>query len=288
MSLSIQLSFLFTVCFFPYLGIASDPVKIILTFDDGPSNEKLLFSHETPTQKILKTLRENKIKAAFFVLTYPDRFLFKTYPKAETPLGFQTLKDTIAQGHIIGLHWGGSYVSQFALHTSRLALPAYDSTDDGKIDKVTSDGNALESDLLQSLELIGRAKEEIGVSRKTIFVRPPLWVYKDNKGDARPTYNALGLRMILSDAKFLDAGYATHVFSNHFIILHGILAALKKGKKDIIVTFHDSNTITATLLPTILPLLKYNMEFLGHKYGKDWTFAETTDEVYQGLMNRKF
>jgi peptidoglycan/xylan/chitin deacetylase (PgdA/CDA1 family) len=69
------------------------PIKAIaLTFDDGP------WPYTTP--KILATLKQQKIKATFFVIGKH----VKLYP--------QTLKQVVAEGHVIGNHtWSHEYGS---------------------------------------------------------------------------------------------------------------------------------------------------------------------------------
>lgn len=64
---------------------------IYLTFDDGPTQN---------TDKILKVLAENDIKATFFM------------NGTSTETGFQRMKDIVAQGHTLGMH---SYTHDYDL-----------------------------------------------------------------------------------------------------------------------------------------------------------------------------
>jgi len=279
-------------------------VRLLLTFDDGPSIEP---DHSTKT--ILDELEAQKIKAAFFVLTGPDQFGYhrksilrannwqnsKTrgkdfvniptvYAKAETPAGFELLKREASDGHVIACHWGGNYVSQFKLHPNRLKESAYDSDGDGKIDRVTEPGNALESDLLQCIARVTQVYDEIGIEYRPQYIRPPLWKYKlSDKLDARPTYRALGLKMILTDAKLFDGGYRWAGFVLDSWLINEVKDAIKSGKKDIILTLHDSNPKTAGDFRYVLSEIRRKMFNFGYKENIDWKFVDNTEDVKEIL-----
>jgi peptidoglycan/xylan/chitin deacetylase (PgdA/CDA1 family) len=299
-----SLIFLSIVLSFSAVG-KDHPIEILLTFDDGPSVEKYPFSNSTepfvldgdldlknPTNNILLTLKKNKIKGAFFVLTGPENLKYKYYKKAETQEGYDLLRKEIAEGHFVNCHWGGNYGSQFRLHTNRVNEPAYDVNRDGQIDKVTDTGNALESDLLQCLSRVNSAYRDEKVDLNPSFMRPPLWKYMDKNGDARPTYKALGLRMLLTDAKLGDGGYMWQGLGlsppkyAHGELLEQITAALDSGVKDLVLTFHDSNFVTAERFPNLLDILNAHMAKRGLLKGRDWDYTRTTQSVIE-LMNRK-
>jgi peptidoglycan/xylan/chitin deacetylase (PgdA/CDA1 family) len=278
-------------------------IRLLLTFDDGPSNEK-----DQSTKKILDVLLKQNIKAAFFVLTGPDQYgyhrnsilqpvswiddkkgtrgynrLPTAYAKAETELGLELLKREAAEGHLVECHWGGTYQSQFKLHPNRLKIPAYDATGDGVIDRVTEPGNALESDLLQCMDRVKFAYTEVGMNYRPKFVRPPLWKYKIGALDARPTYEALGLKMILTDAKLFDGGYRWTGFVLDSWLISEAFEAIKKGKKDIVLTLHDSNPKTARDFGYVLAEIRRKFSNAGHKENVDWKFTDKTQEVQEIL-----
>jgi peptidoglycan/xylan/chitin deacetylase (PgdA/CDA1 family) len=282
---------------------AAPNIRLLLTFDDGPSNEK-----DQSTAKILDELLKQNIKAAFFVLTGPDQYGYHRksilqpvawidekkgtrgfftpateYAKAETALGLELLKREATEGHLVACHWGGTYKSQFKLHTNRLKSPAYDYNNDGVIDRVTEKGNALESDLMQCIDRVKFAYTEIGMDYRPRFVRPPLWKYKKGALDARLTYQALGLKMILSDAKLFDGGYRWTGFVLDSWLISDVFKAIKAGKKDIILTLHDSNPKTADDFSYVLSEIRRKFLNAGYKENIDWKFVNTTEEVQEIL-----
>jgi peptidoglycan/xylan/chitin deacetylase (PgdA/CDA1 family) len=271
----------------PFAVRAVEKVRVALTFDDGPSVEPFGFlgrnsrgEIRTPTEAVLDTLAEEGIAAAFFVLTSRDKFLFKGHPKAETPKGFALLRRTFRDGHVVAAHWGGDYQKQTRLHTSRIDLPAYDSDGDGEVDKVSEAGNALESDLIECVGTINRARRAEGISdRAPEWIRPPLWAFKDGDVDTRPTYDRFGLKMLFTDAKLYDGGYSFSGFTLDSWMCSDVAKGLDRGYRDIILTMHDSNPNTARDLPDVLRQVRVFMSKRGLEEKKHWEFVSDTAEL---------
>ena len=261
---------------------SSAEIKIALTFDDGPVAAS---KHKTsPTREILDILKQEKIAAAFFILTGPDQWLFKTLPRGETEEGFKLIKSTAKEGHLIQCHWGGTYQAQTNLHPNRTLKPAYDFDGDTVIDKVSDAGNALETDLLQCKDRLQQALNKEGIiDNKLEYMRPPLWVFKNKKGDAQPTYNALNLRMILTDAKLFDGGFGLQRLGR---MMKDMSKAINAGEENIILTLHDSMQRTAQELPKTISTIRHKMTSLGFTEGKDWSFTQSRREL-QTLFNAK-
>jgi peptidoglycan/xylan/chitin deacetylase (PgdA/CDA1 family) len=270
-------------------------IRIALTFDDGPSIERVRYLRaestgeaRTPTESILDVLKERGIKAAFFVLTTPDSFLWQTHSKAETDEGFALIRRMVREGHAACAHWGGEYLSQSVLHTGRLCLPAYDYDGDSVVDKVSANGSALESDLLQCL---GRIREAYRAEGQELpqkwFVRPPVWAYKDGDLDVRDTYADLGLKMILSDAKLYDGGYPLSGFTLESWMMGSVKAAIEAGHADIVITMHDSNAHTARDFRTVLARIHGYMAKMGFIEGTHWQFVKDSDEVLEILRTKE-
>jgi peptidoglycan/xylan/chitin deacetylase (PgdA/CDA1 family) len=268
------------------ISIVSTPlqasIKIVLTFDDGPANS---IKHKpSSTGIVLDVLKKEHIKAAFFVLTAPDRFKAKTLHKAETREGLKLLKQIAYDGHLIACHWGGTYKSQKKLHPNRILLKAYDYNNDNIIDKVTSRGNALETDLLQCKSRIHEAVQAAGMQNISVrFVRPPLWKYKNFRGDARHTYNALKLKMILTDAKLYDGGGGLQMRRK---LVRDLEKTIKSGETNIVLTMHDSIMRTAKKLHSTINFIRKRMTRLGLTEGKDWSFTKSRTEI-EDIFNSK-
>lgn len=261
---------------------AQSEIKIALTFDDGPAAATK--DKESPTDMILNILETENISAAFFVLTGPDRWMGKTLPRGETLDGLNLIRKTIRNDHLVACHWGGTYIAQKKLHPNRLKAPAYDFNNDGVIDKVSLTGNALETDLLECISRVKYAWSLEGIySRQVEFMRPPLWVFKNKHGDARSTYETLGLKMILTDAKLYDGGFG---FQRLRTMLNDMKSAIKLGEKDIILTMHDPMMKTAKKLKKTIRRIRKKMKKLGLVEGSNWSFTKTRIELLN-LFRRK-
>jgi peptidoglycan/xylan/chitin deacetylase (PgdA/CDA1 family) len=279
----------------PREGQPQPRIRLVLTFDDGPSNER--FEElgrgasglpNTPTERVLDVLHAEGISAAFFILTGPDRMFGGTVqPKGETELGFEQLRREVREGHVLGCHWGGRYGSQLRKHTASLALPAYDSDGDGIVDHATDPGNALESDLLQCIRRGAQAYAAEGHSGEhPALVRPPLWVYAEGDRDARPAYAALGLHMVLADARLDDGAFRWAAQLLDFWLVRQIRNAVRAGNPDVVIALHDVNRRSARLLPRLLARIRQGLADEGLAEHSDWKFTTDPDEVLAALDHR--
>jgi len=265
-----------------YLSHVNADIKIALTFDDGPVGATE--ESESPTKMVLDTLRQENITAAFFILTESDQFLWNTLPKGETSEGLALIKKELREGHLVACHWGGSYESQSNLHPNRLKYPAYDYNNDGIINKATLIGNALETDLLQCISRLNQATNEAHITDNPIdFVRPPYWEFKNEEGDARTTYAAMNLKMILTDAKLDDGGMG---FQRSKVMVKDMRRAINAGEDNIILTMHDPMRSTARNLKNIIRTIRQTMTKQSLTEGKDWSFVKSRAEM-QTLFNAK-
>lgn len=278
--------------------------RILLSFDDGPAvcdspnDGEITCSPTWQTLQALENFQHGPnnsrqgIKAIFFILSQPDHFMHFTYPKAETADGAALLREEARRGHVLGVHWGGSYYGQTVLHTKRVLQPAYAFSTE-----YTGKGaqNALECDLR---ECAGRIKNITG--KQLEFVRPPLWRYSDEnnfliKQQVLDTYRRLGLRMILTDARYPDGGYSmiSVLLPNaNAMFKRNLHKAFQSGEDTLIISMHDSNTTTAQRLPQILRTICD--AFAQEKFGKQsgapgiyLKFADTTAEVESILRNKR-
>jgi peptidoglycan/xylan/chitin deacetylase (PgdA/CDA1 family) len=270
-------------------------VRLVFTFDDGPSNQR--FEElgrddsglpNTPTERVLDVLHAEGISAAFFVLTGPDQMFGGTVLlKGETTLGFEQLRREVREGHVLGCHWGGRYGSQLRKHTASLSLPAYDSDGDGIVDRATNPGNALESDLLQCMRRGAEAYAAEGRSgEQPALVRPPLWVYAEGDRDARPAYAALGLHMVLADARLPDGGFRWAVPWFGFWLVHQVRQAVRAGNPEVVIALHDVNRRSARALPGLIARIRQGLADEGLVEHTDWKFTTDPDEVLATLVRR--
>lgn len=277
--------------------------KIVLSFDDGPG---VCGSGNTgspacgPTWETLNVLdrfrhgpgdsREG-IKAIFFVLTTPDTFLWDTFYKAETPDGFALLREHAQRGHLLGVHWGGNYVKQTTTHLRRVNLPPYQ----WRAGEANIGQNALESDLL---ECVSRIREATGQTPR--YVRPPLWRFSSRKEpelrrQVKEVYRRLGLKMVLTDARYPDGGYAIISMISPYEgrkYKQNLRRAFLGGESKLIVSMHDSNTVTARRLPGILETIKevFAQTSFGGVYGDPGEyldFAASAAEIESVLAHKR-
>jgi len=268
-------------------------VRLLFTFDDGPSVEKY-GSSRTPTEIVLDTLAAEKIKAVFFVLTDADTYrpfynLFHRYQvdKANSPQGFNLLRREVREGHLLAVHWGGKYHAQTELQPTHLTRPAYDYDGDGNVDKVTEKGSALETELLECMNVIKQAYAAEGRDYAPEFMRPPVYKYLAGKLDARPTYKALGLKMILSDSTLGDGGYPGAGLPRNSMLRASAYNTVKNGETDVVITLHDSNIATARKLPGLITLLRNLFKAHGLVEGETFKFVDSADEAVEIMRNKK-
>ncbi len=276
-----------------------DKFHITLTFDDGPGQDKKSSGADistSPTVKVLDGLDrfvhgeagcKQGIKAAFFVLTTSDRFFHILYPKAETPQGRAILAEVARRGHLIGVHDGGEYRSQFNSHDERALQPAY-----GVYGKPASFfSNALESDLYECSQAIFRITGQVPA-----FVRPPLWRYASSSNPnvaalVAAAYKRYNLKMILTDARFPDGGYyliSIASFQKYGKFRKNLRRAFLSGEDNLIISMHDSNIYTANVITSILNMIGEEFErtvFCGASgiAGERLDFADSYEEVRNNL-----
>ncbi len=279
----------------PPEGQPEPRIRLVFTFDDGPSNQR--FEElgrgasglpNTPTERVLEVLHTEGISAAFFVLTGPDTMLGgRVLQKGETELGFEELRREVREGHVLGCHWGGHYVSQFRKHTASVALPAYDSDGDGIVDRVTNPGNALESDLLQCIRRGAQAYAAEGhAGQRPVLVRPPLWTYVEGDRDARPAYAAVGLHMVLADARVPDGVFRWAAQWFDFWLVRQVRHAVREGNPDVVIALHDVNRRSARYLPKLITRIRQGLADEGLTEHRDWKFTSDPDEVLTVLSRR--
>jgi len=207
------------------------PVRFLLTFDDGPST----WEPYNPTRVILDQLQHNtiqpEVKAIFFLQTRD--------PRAGGGAAGQALMRRIhGEGHVLALHSGSA--RGHVAHT-RLS--------DAELDQSLRDGIA-------DIEVIDGAAPTL--------VRPPFWRFDQRTLTA---YRACGLRMLLTDINARDGKiYGWNISlrrTSHFRAgLAQVRRAMQEGKLQtlggvvpVIVTFHDTNTFTASHMQEYLQIM---------------------------------
>lgn len=227
--------------------------RFLLTFDDGP---------HANTASILEELARNpvqeEIKTIFFVQT-------RHAEGGGSRLGRALLRREHAEGHVLGLHTGT------AEHVSHTSLSP------GELDRSLSDG-------MEDLRTITR--------ERTVFVRPPYWRFNSATLEG---YTRNGLHMVLSDAKAYDGvDWGFHIFRrwNFRSQLHRIFRRMRngdipadEGTASIVVTFHDTNTYTASHLTEYLDLLVEEAERVGLPLNNK-PFYDSAPEITRTALRR--
>ena len=207
------------------------PVRFLLTFDDGPST----WEPYNPTRAVLDQLQHNtvqpEVKAIFFVQTRDPR-------AGGGAAGQALLRRIHSEGHVLALHSGSArgHVS----HT-RLSPP--------ELDQSLRDGIA-------DIEAVSGEAPRL--------VRPPFWRFDERTLTA---YRAQGLLMLLTDINARDGKiYGWNISlrrRSHFAAgLARVRRAIQEGRLQtidgvvpVIVTFHDTNTFTASHMQEYLEIL---------------------------------
>ncbi|MGQ0809884.1 MAG: polysaccharide deacetylase family protein [Nitrospiraceae bacterium] len=205
-------------------------VRFLLTFDDGPDTS-LGFN---PTVSILEQLEKNSVqhavKALFFVQT-------RNVAGGGSQYGRHLLRREHREGHVLGLHTG---------------------TVRGHVNHRRMKPEELQQSLADGIHDL----QEI-TGEKPLFVRPPFWSF-----DSRTLfqYSNNGLRMILSDVKSYDGIHWIVLARLRRNILRFQLARVRSeitqrllptvgGGVPVVVTFHDTNSFTATHMGDYLQIL---------------------------------
>lgn len=214
----------------PQPNPAIEPIRFLLSFDDGPSASP----DNNPTEQILDSLADNPIqpgiKALFFVQTRATR-------AGGSPQGQTLLRRQQREGHLLGFH---TATPGHANH--RFLDPAVlkQSLKDGVADLTAISGTAPR------------------------LVRPPFWNY-----DARTfaAYQTHGLRLLLTDLSANDGktwGINGSLRRRSNLRDQLALAAQQinvgalptvDGIIPVVVTFHDLNTYTARHMQEYLQIL---------------------------------
>jgi peptidoglycan/xylan/chitin deacetylase (PgdA/CDA1 family) len=206
------------------------PIRFLLSFDDGPSAA----SWNNPTAEILDALADNPvqpgIKAIFFTQT-------RAVNGGGTEIGRALLKREYEAGHVLAFHTA----------TPRHSNHRYmDETElDASIERGVADLTAI-------------------TGEPPKFVRPPFWNY-----DARTlaNYHRHGMQMLLTELSANDGviygiNFSMRKRSNMRKLLlaqrerwrAGALPAVD-GSTPVVVTFHDVNSYTASVIDDYLEIL---------------------------------
>jgi peptidoglycan/xylan/chitin deacetylase (PgdA/CDA1 family) len=237
-----------------------EPIRFLLTFDDGPSAS----TGRNPTEQILDTLADNpiqpEIKALFFVQTRAAR-------AGGSAQGQTLLRRQQREGHLLGFH---SATPGHANH--RFLNPAVleQSLADGVADLTAVSGTAPR------------------------LVRPPFWNYNERTFDA---YQAHDLHILLTDLSANDgktwgingslrrrsnlrdqlAQAAQQISVGALPVVDGVIP--------VVVTFHDLNTYTARHMQEYLQILLDVAEDVGLATDKQ-PFYGQRDALQRAALRR--
>ncbi len=194
---------------------------------------------ENYTENVLRTLEANsvqdRIKALFFVQTHVSY-------RGESDVGRQLLTRMGATGHVVGVHTGST--RDHVDHRRRVLAPPYDRNRDGVLDKYDG-ANGLESDLLRA-----KARIRTLTGEDPTLVRP---TYGVTNPKVRAVYRKLDLRTLLwhvDSRDALDHHRGPDVIAAN--IRSQIREQIRKGRRTIIVLFHDINFATQAHLDDYL------------------------------------
>ncbi len=206
------------------------PIRFVLSFDDGPSAAV----DANPTAHILDVLERNDIesgiKGIFFVQT-------RSQNGSALEIGKKLLAREFREGHLLAFHTA----------TPRHANHRYLSPEELEL--------TLETGTSDLASVTGKMPT---------LVRPPFWNY-----DSRTlmAYHQHGMRMLLTDlnandGKIYGINFSLSKHRNMFTQLsqlrqHWLNGELPvvDGSTPIVVTFHDVNSYTASVLETYLQIL---------------------------------
>jgi len=207
------------------------PARFLLTFDDGPSH----FTFYNPTSAILDTLANNPvepgIRAVFFVQT-------RSRTGGGGELGHALLLRERDDGHLLALHSGSAR---------------------GHLDHRRMRPEVLDASLRD-----GSADLQALTGRPPSLVRPTFWDWNER---TRAAYQAHGLAMLLTDINARDGKiYGWNISLRRRSHFRAGLARvrdraaagdlpLEDGVLPVVVTFHDTNTFTASHMEEYLQIL---------------------------------
>ena len=195
-------------------------LKIVLTFDDGPSSGEN--SSQNLTRNIMKTLDSRGIQGVFFIQSHA---LYKDTPfRGSSDAGRAIIRDMHADGHIIGIHTGAEENDAHSWannHVNRLAA--------GK----------LYGDIARAQNLI---EGETGAYGIVEFIRPPFGTINSNVIDQ---YSDLALQYVGwdIDPERNSGGTDTGILAN---IESQMMEYLRGGDKtQMVVLLHDVQRVVA-------------------------------------------
>ena len=237
------------------------PARFLLTFDDGPSH----FTSYNPTRVILDTLAHNRvqtgIKAVFFVQT-------RSRNGGGSAFGHALLERTRDEGHVLALHSGSprGHLNHRRMAPAKLAASLRDGISD-----------------LQAL-----------TRKPPSLVRPTLW---DWDARTRAAYQADGLAMLLTDINARDGKvYGWNMSLHRRGHLRAALARVRDraaaaempvqgGVLPVVVTFHDTNTFTASHMEEYLQILLQESAHVGLPVAVP-PFYNDADEIEEVALMR--
>jgi peptidoglycan/xylan/chitin deacetylase (PgdA/CDA1 family) len=215
------------------------PVRFLLTFDDGPST----WEPYNPTRAVLDQLQHNtvqpEVKAIFFVQTRDPR-------AGGGAAGQALLRRIHAEGHVLALHSGSARG-----HVSHTRLS------DAELDQSLRDG-------IEDIEAVA--------GHRPTLVRPPFWRFDERTLMA---YRVTGLLMLLTDINARDGKiYGWNISLRRRSHFEAGLAQVRRaiqesrlqtidGVVPVVVTFHDTNTFTASHMQEYLEILVDKAQVVG-------------------------
>jgi peptidoglycan/xylan/chitin deacetylase (PgdA/CDA1 family) len=219
------------------------PIKIALTFDDGPTSA----ASNNNTLDVINTLENNAVQSpidsTFFVQTHVSN-------RGGHPGGISNMETALSKGHEIHIHTGSDI--DHTRHTIRVSQPPYDANGDSIVNSLDGD-NALEGDLIRAKVRIDNLQ---GGSTPTM-VRPP---HGDWNQAVLSTYADQGLTMKLWDLDSKDSLTGATTTTINTALSTGtpsaVAASVANGSLTIVVLFHDVKSVTADNLALYMQTIK--------------------------------
>lgn len=198
------------------------PVRILLTFDDGPHDGPL--GGQNRTEKVLDALKHKRVKAAFFIQTHaPSRLA--------SSVGFEIASRVHVEGHVLAIHTG-SFVDH-RCHKWRCTQPA----------DIVGATNGLDADMVRAKAAIKRIT---GTDPR--FVRAT-YGYTDDR--CMEVYSRNRLKHVYWDFVSGDT-FRNSTAASVRAHLAAETTRLARRAVDLICLFHDINEITAEHLTDLI------------------------------------
>jgi peptidoglycan/xylan/chitin deacetylase (PgdA/CDA1 family) len=209
------------------------PIRILLTFDDGPHAGAL--GGDNRTEQVLEVLNRKGAKAAFFIQTHVRYRL-------ACPNGLRIVSQIHAQGHVLGIHTGS--LADHRCHKWRCTQPA----------DIAGATNGLDSDMIRAKAAI---KEIAGTHPK--FVRA---TYGYTDSDCMDVYSKNHLKHVYWDLASGDDS-KTATASTIRARLLAETRRLATGA-DLIYLLHDINRLTAEHLAEFIETIASAVRMNGY------------------------